>query len=65
MEEVEADLIFIDNQRKVKKEGNFSLHKNSIDITQNKLYALFIFTKFLIVFEQYVCNTATLLICSA
>jgi len=35
VEEVETDLIFIDNQRKVKKEGNFSLHKNSIVITQN------------------------------
>jgi hypothetical protein len=34
-EELETDFIFIDNQRKVKGGGDFSLHKNSIDITQN------------------------------
>jgi len=47
VEEIKADLIFIDNQRKVKKEGNFSLHKISIDITQNVLgenYMNFLFT---------------------
>ena len=49
------------------KKGSFSLQKKFIDITQNVAgtnNVNFYFYQVLIVFEQYVCNIATLLMCS-
>ena len=49
------------------KKGSFSLQTNFIDITQNVAgtnNVNFYFCQVLIVIEQYVCNIATLLMCS-